>query len=53
MATIYNFKVKCVSPFYEFNDKIISKIIEESLTKFRDETTGLTLESIEVKIQDK
>ena len=49
MATIYKFKVKCVSAFCAFSDNEIKEIIEKSLKNWKDEETGLKLESIEIK----
>jgi hypothetical protein len=48
MATVYKFKVRCVSPFCSFKSQKIKKIIEEALIKWQDEETRLKLESIEV-----
>lgn len=50
MATVYKFKVKCVSVFCAYTREQVAKIIEEALKKYKDPETGLRLESIEVRI---
>jgi hypothetical protein len=48
MATIYKFKVKCVSAFCAYSEEEIKLIIENALRKWKS-ATGLKLESIEVE----
>lgn len=48
MATIYNFKAKCVSAFICLPEKEISDIIKKALEQYRHRS-GLRLESIEVE----
>lgn len=52
MATIYRFKVECVSAFCAFPKERIAKLIIDALKNFDDEITGLRLESISVKEDD-
>lgn len=47
MATIYNFEVKCVSPFCSFDPKFIEKYIKECIQNFN--VRGNKLESIEIR----
>jgi len=51
MATIYNIKVKTVSPFCAYDEKYIKNMFEKFLKEYRDENNGLGFESTEVEVE--
>jgi hypothetical protein len=52
MATIYKFKVECVSAFCAYPEQEIACAIANALKQFEDKKTGLRLESISVSGKD-
>lgn len=51
MATIYNIKIKTVSPFVSFDEKYMKDMFEKFLRKYRDENTGTGFESTEIEVE--
>ena len=51
MATIYNIKIKTVSPFCAYDEKYVQKMFQKFLEKYRDEKTGLRFENSEVDVR--
>lgn len=53
MATIYNIKIKTVSPFCSFDEGHVKRMFEKFLKEYRDEETGLGFESTEIEVERK
>ena len=53
MATIYNIKIKTVSPFCAYDEDYMKKMFMKFLKEYRDRDTGLRFESSEVEIESK
>jgi len=51
MATVYKIKIKTVSAFVNYDEKIITEIIEKLLKEYRDEKTGLGFEGTEINVE--
>lgn len=51
MATIYNIKIKTVSPFCAYDEKYVQEMFQKFLEKYRDENTGLGFENSEVEVE--
>ncbi len=50
MATIYNIKIKTVSPFIGYSNKYVSTLLKEFLQQYKDIETGLGFESTEIEV---
>jgi hypothetical protein len=50
MATVYELKVKTVSPFVNYDEKTITKLLEDFIDSYRHPETGMRLESTKVTV---
>jgi hypothetical protein len=50
MATIYEIKIKTVSPFCAYNEKYIMDMFDKFLKEYKDKKTGLGFESTEIVV---
>lgn len=50
MATIYDIKVKTVSPFCAYDEKYVTEMFSKFLKEYRDPKTGLRFESTEIEV---
>ena len=51
MATIYNIKIKTVSPFCAFTKEYIEEIFKDFLENYEDNDTGLGFENTEIEVE--
>ncbi len=51
MATIYQIKIKTVSPFCAYSEKHIQEMFEKFLEEHRGEKTGLRFENTKVEVE--
>ena len=51
MATIYNIKIKTVSPFISYSEEEVKEIMERLINSYRNITTGLKFESTEIEVE--
>ncbi len=51
MATIYEIKIKTVSPFIAYNEKYMEEMFEKFLKDYRDLNTGLRFENTEIEVK--
>lgn len=51
MATIYDIKIKTVSPWVNYDEKYIKEMFEKFLKEYRDEKTELGFESTEIEVK--
>lgn len=53
MATIYEIKIKTVSPFIAYNELYMKEMFEKFLKDYRDPKTGLKFENTEIEVERK
>ena len=53
MATIYEIKIKTVSPFCSYNEKYIKEMFETFLKDYKDNKTNLGFENTEIEVDRK
>lgn len=51
MATVYDIKIKTVSPFCSFDEEYVKRMFKEFLKSYKDKNTGLQFESTEVEVK--
>lgn len=51
MATVYNIKIKTVSPFIAYTEKNMEEILNKLIKDYRDPKTGMKFESTEIKVE--
>jgi hypothetical protein len=51
MATIYEIKIKTVSPFCNYTEEYIKELFEKFLKEYKDKESGLSFESTEVEVE--
>jgi hypothetical protein len=50
MATVYNIKIKTVSPFIGYSNKYVATVLKGFLQQYKDIETGLGFESTEIEV---
>jgi hypothetical protein len=51
MATVYEIKIKTVSPFVSYREDFIKKLFEKFLREHKDEFTGGKFENTEIEVK--
>jgi len=51
MATVYNIKIKTVSPFMAYDEKYIQEMFKKFLKEDKDKDTKLGFESTEIVVE--
>jgi len=51
MATIYEIKIRTVSPFVNYDEEEMKKIFEKFLREYRDNKTKLGFENTEIDVK--
>ncbi len=52
MATVYEIKIKTVSPFVAHNAEYVKYMFEKFLKEYKDKTTKLGFESTEIEVKE-
>lgn len=51
MATVYEIKIKTVSPFVNYREEYVRKMFEKFMEEYKYEYTGGKFESTEVEVK--
>jgi hypothetical protein len=51
MATVYNIKIRTVSPFINYSEKYMTKMFEKFLKEYEDLDTSMKFESTEIHVE--
>jgi len=51
MATVYNIKIKTVSPFCSYDEEYMERMFYKFLTEYRDEKNRLGFESTAIDVE--
>ena len=53
MATLYEIKIKTVSPFCSYDESYVKEMFQKFLKNYRVEKTGLKFENTEINVERK
>lgn len=51
MATIYDIKIKTVSPFCAYNEKYMTNMFEKFLKEYKDPKNNMGFEATEIEVK--